>query len=296
MAYSTILQIAQAVAPRLQLPTPSVLVTTVDNNVLLIRAMIDQTVQDIARDYAWPELQKEYTFTLATSTASYALPADADILLSETFWNRDQRWPLIGPIDAVMWQQYKSGIIASLPRQRIRVKGWTDKQLFIDPTPSSDDNGQTCVFEYISKTTFAPRTWVASTSWLGNNACSYNGNIYVRGSTGAATTGTVAPTHTSGTVSDGLINWTYTDAAYDSTSVNNNDTDQVILDSRIIEDGVVWRFKQERGLDFEGLKADAQAQLDIAKSKLAAASIVTMSRMGSLPNTLGLWSYPEGNF
>ncbi|HPC91678.1 MAG TPA: hypothetical protein PLJ74_05435 [Myxococcota bacterium] len=296
MAYSTILQIGQAVAARLQLPQPATLIGNTDANVLLILAMINQTVQDLARDFAWPELQKEYTFTLATDTASYVLPTDIDLFQSETFWNRTQHWPLIGPIDAVLWQQYKSGIIASLPRQRIRVKGWTDKQMFFDPTPSSSENGQICVYEYISKTTFAPKTWVASTSWLGNGACSYNGNIYTRVGTGAATTGTTAPTVTSGSESDGSITWTFTNVPYDSTTVNNNDTDQVILDSRMIEDGTTWRFKQERGLDFEGLKADAMQQLDMAKSRLLGASVVNVSRTGNYPAMIGLWSYPEGNY
>lgn len=293
---STVLQVIQRAMLRVQLPSPTTANGNTDVNVSLMMAMLNQTLQDISRDFPWPELQKEHFITLVDGQASYPLPSDFDLFLTETMWNRDSRWPLIGPITPTVWQQYKSGIVTTLPRQRLRVKGWTNNQIFFDPTPDADDAGQLCVFEYISKTTIAPRTWVASTSWVENAECSFNGNIYTRGSTGAATTGTTAPTHTSGTVSDGSILWTYTNAAHDATTVNSNDTDQILLDDRIIEDGTVWRFKQERGLDFEDIRAQAMKALDLSKSRLIGAGILDLRIANTLPNTIGLWSYPDGNF
>lgn len=260
---------------------------------ILLKAMIETALTDIASEYPWPELQREYTFTLATSTASYALPGDFNRFQMETMWNRTQKWPLIGPLDAVEWQQYKSGLVTTLPRQRYRIKYWATTQFFVDPTPSSSENGQTCVYEYISATTLRPKTWVASTSWAGISYCSYNGNIYDRGGTGAATTGTTAPTHTSGTVSDGSINWTYVSAAY-STIID--DSDEVILDNTMITDGAIWRFKQERGLDFEDLRQQANNQKDANKTNLSSAGVLTINKMRGGAFMIGPWSYPEGNF
>lgn len=292
----TVLQMIQGVAARLQLPIPSAVNGSTDANVILMTAMLNQTLQDLQREFAWPELQRQYTFTLATGVASYAIPLDMDQFQSATFWNRTQRWPLIGPIDSVLWQQYKSGLITTFPRQRIRVVGWSNNQMFIDPTPSSDQNGETCVYEYISKTTIAPREWVASTSWTGNASCAYNGNIYYRGSTAAATTGTTPPTWTSGSASDGSITWEYSDGAYNSTTINQNDTDRIILDPASVEDGTVWRFKQERGLDYEDLRNQALEQLGITKARLLGAGVINVSRTDNYPGLIGVWSYPEGNF
>lgn len=287
----TILAIVQECSDRLQIPRPSAFVTSTDNNMLLLKAMLIAALKDL-RDLPWIELQKEYTFTLATDTASYPMPSDFNYLLMDTLWNRSQSWPLIGPLDAIVWQNYKSGLITSFPRQRYRVKGWATKQFFIDPTPSSSENGQTCVFEYISSTMIRPKTWVASTSWSGIQYCSYNGNIYDRGGTGAGTTGTNPPVHTSGSVTDGGITWTYLATSFE---VFTHDSDEVILDNPMVIRETVWRFKRERGLDFEALKKESDDARDEALTAFQGASAIPIGR-SRIPRGIGLWSYPEGNF
>lgn len=289
----TILGMAQKCAERLQIPSPSTLVDSTDNNIILLRAMMIQSLREIRDSYPWPELQKEYLITLTTNTASYPLPGDFDWTQNETLWNRSQHWPLLGPIDAVEWQVYKSGLVVSLPRQRFRVKGWATNQFFIDPTPDSTLNGQTVVFEYISRTCVAPRTWVASTSWTGDQYCSYNGNIYDRGSTAAANTGTSAPVHTSGSASDGSITWTYVSTQFENFST---DSDDVILDKDLVMDGAVWRFKRERGLDYQGLMEDSLARIEKAKTNLSGAGVLMINKWHQSPPLIGPWSYPEGNY
>jgi hypothetical protein len=288
----TVLALAQTCAKRLMLTSPSSFIGSTDNNMILLRAMLDQAIDEIRDLYPWPELQKEYTFTLATDTASYVLPSDYDRRLNDTSWNRTQARVLIGPVDAVIWQNYKSGLITTLPSQRFRVKGWTTNQFFIDPTPTSDLDGQTCVYEYISKTARRPKTWVASTSWSGIQYCSYNGNVYDRGATSAVSTGTTAPTHTSGAVSDGSITWTYLATEYTFA----HDSDEVLLDNNTVIEGTVWRFKRERGLDYESLRQDAENQLEEAKTKLNGAPVVSMAPASASKDYIGEWSYPEGSF
>lgn len=287
----TILTIAQNCAKRLQLRSPSALVSSTDNNMILLKTIIERTAQEIRNSYLWPELTKEYTFTLSTSTANYQLPTDFDRHHMETLWNRTQHWPLIGPIDSVLWQQYKSGLVTTLPRQRFRIKTWQDNQFFIDPTPTSSENGQTIAFEFISRSWLRPTTvWAALQPVTINQYRYYNGNIYQAGSTG--TTGTVAPTHLNGTVSDGSINFTY--VLYETITV---DTDECILDNEMITDGAVWRFKQERGLDFEDLRAQAETQLEQAKTRLQGAGVIPIQRtQGVFTPMIGPWSYPDGNY
>lgn len=289
----TVLSIAQMAAKRIGVQSPSTLLGSSDGNVILLRTMLERAVQEIRNEFPWPELQKELLFTLATSTANYVLPTDFDRFQNETLWNRTQRWPLLGPVDAVLWQVYKSGLITTLPRQRFRVKGWQTNQFYVDPTPGASDNGQICVFEYISRTCIKPKTWVTSTSWLGLRYCSYNGNIYDRGSEAAATTGTNPPTVTSGSVSDGSITWTFTNAVFDTVTY---DSDDVILDNEMITDAIVWMFKQQRGFDFEDDRRIANNQKDMAKSRLQGATTLSVNRRDYMPPYIGILSYPEGNF
>lgn len=287
----TALSIAQTCASRLGLAVPLTLVVNYDNNVMLLKAMIERTAQEIREGFAWPQLEREWTITLATNTDSYAFPGDFNRIISETWWNRTQKWPLIGPIDPVQWQQYKSGLVTTLPRQRFRVKYWADAQFFIDPTPTSSENGQTVVFEYITRTLWAPKTWVTGDAYSSTSYCSYNGNIYYTALGGV--TGATPPTHTSGSVSDGGVTWTYQSTFYDTIRA---DTDQTILDPQLIIEGAIWRWKEEKGYDFESLKFIAEANIDSAKTKLTGASILTVNNWRMTTPMIGVWSYPEGNY
>lgn len=290
----TILAIAQSCAKRLMITSPSSFIGSTDNNMILLLSMIDKTIDEIRDDFPWPELEREYTFTLVTSTASYALPGDYDSRTNESIWNRTQALPLIGPLSASEWQLYKSGLVTASPRQRYRVKGSTNTQMFIDPTPSSDENGETIAYEYLSTTARRPKTWVASTAWAGIQYCWYNGNIYDRGVVTAATTGTTAPTHVTSSASDGTITWTYVSAGYPAF---DDDTDEVILQNSLIIDGAVWRFKRERGLDYQELRFDAEKQIEDAKTKLIGASTISVSGgQGQQPHMIGLDNYPEQDF
>lgn len=289
----TVLAVAQRCTERLQLPAITTLVGNTSNNAILLKSLLEQAAQDLRDEYPWPELNKEYTFTFTDAVASYALPSDFNRTQMETLWNRTQHWPLIGPLDAVSWQFYKSGIVATFPMQRFRIKGWVTNQFFIDPTPDSTVATQTAAYEYISATTVRPITWVASTSWLGHQYCSYNGNIYNRGSAGAATSGTTPPTHTSGSVSDGSITWTYTNAIFDTVL---DDADEFILDNQMIIEGACWRFLQARGLDFEDYRANAMNQVDLAKTRLAGGSVLNVARMRLNAPMIGVWSYPQQDF
>lgn len=81
--------------------------------------------------------------------ASYPLPTDFETAIAQTYWDRNFRWQLLGPIDAQEWQVLKSGISPTGPRRRFRIYNNTFN---IDPVPgfSSSDNGSIEVYEYYS--------------------------------------------------------------------------------------------------------------------------------------------------
>ena len=402
----TILDIAKTCAGRLQLVKPTAFVSSTNNNDIFLMEMIYQAIQEIRDSFPWPELQKEYPFLTISGMDAYRMPQDLNQILVETMWNRDQKWPLLGPLDPSEWQNYKSGYIAAIPQTQYRVKGWNTSQFYMNPTPSDT---QLCIFEYISKTAFRPKSWAANTAYTLNTYVSSDGLILKCTTAGTSDTkqppefgrdGTVfwksvpawvnsisyyvdqyifanskvykctvagkgsavAPSHTSGsatngtctfeyystpdawvggttyaanvtvtastnaficaiggisadyspkfnsaltdvnsllaptvdTITDGSATWTVIQSGYETFLA---DTDEVILDNNCIIDGAVWRFKKERGLPYQELKADAEAQLTIMQTALSSSDVVS-ARAGQnkWPWMLGVWSYPVGNF
>lgn len=270
--------------------TVSAAVGSTNNNILSLLTFCEDAGKQMRDAFNWPELEKEHTFDLASSTPAYALPADFNAQIFETLWSRDNQWPLIGPLTPQQWQFRKSGISSSAVYSEFRVKGYSDTQFYINPTPTA--SGETLVFEYYTKTWIKPKTWVASTSWAGIQYCSYNGNIYDRGGTGAASTGTTAPTHTSGGVSDGSITWTYTLSPYE---VFAHDSDQIILDDELITQATVWRWKREKGFDYQELKKENEQAMEQAISQLRGASTIDW-RMRRGDFWLSYPITPDGNW
>lgn len=403
-----ILDIAKTCAGRLQLPKPTTFIGSNSNNDIFLLEMIYQAIQEIRDSYPWPELQKEYPFLTINGMDAYRMPQDLNAVLTETLWNRDQRWPLLGPLDPQEWQTYKSGYIAALPQSQYRVKGWNTSQFFINPTPSQTDF---CIFEYISRTAIRPKSWAANTAYLANTYVSNDGLILKCTTPGTSHTsespefgrdgtvfwksvpayvsaisyyveqyvyannkiyqctvsgkGSTAPSHSSGsattgtatflyistpsawvggtsyavgatatinsgsdyviatvggisgdytpkfrsvlqdvnsllaptvdTITDGTVVWTVIQSSYETFLA---DTDEVILDNQMIIDGAVWRFKKERGLPYQQLKQDAEAQLDIITTNLTSSDVVD-ARFGARarwPWWIGWHSYPIGNY
>lgn len=102
---------------------------------------------------------------------AYNLPSDLNYFITQTFWDRNFRWQLLGPLDAQEWQVLKSGISPTGPRRRFRIMG---NQFVIDPVPgfSTSDNGAIEAFEYYTNawcqstggTAGTPQTvWTADT-------------------------------------------------------------------------------------------------------------------------------------
>jgi hypothetical protein len=243
MTQFTLLQIGQKIAQRLQLPIISTIFGSTDNNLNLLLAMIEKAVNEIKDEFPWPELTKRATITLVTGQSEYALPADYDSRLTDTLWNQTQRRPLLGPIDAVTWETVKSGLITTLPLQRFRVFGYGNATFQIDPVPTAAENGQVCVYEYISS--YAIQT--------GSGPNTYGEEFTA-------------------------------------------DTNIVLLDGWLIINGALWRYKREKGQEYEELRRDAEAQIEAAKTKLMGATVLSTNSMNRTPPMIGVWSYPDGNY
>lgn len=225
-------------------------------------ATANRIIREAGDAYIWPQLTKQYTFTLVSGQATYALPEDINFQLSETMWNQSEEWYVYGPLSPQDRQYLESGTITSYPYQRFSILGSGLRRIKIDPTPGSDVAGQTMILEYVSKRPIAPKSWSASmTVSSADTYIEYDGNYYISVSSG--TTGATAPTHTTGDVSDGGVTWRYVSAAYDRFQA---DTDVCLIDEKVIEQGILERFAERQGVQVAA-RFDRQLQLAFERSK-----------------------------
>lgn len=284
----TLLTTIQDAAQELGLVKPSSVVTaTTDLVAQQLLAFFNRTGIQLRSEYDWPVLTKEYTFTLANGTAAYAMPGDFERFAHFTHWNRDTDWMLVGPMSESEWQYLKSsGTATSYPTQRWRFKDVTTNQFYVDPTPGSDADGDTCVFEYYRKNWIRPRLWVTATAFSAGTYSFYNGNWYLTSAGG--TTGATPPTHTSGSASDGTVSWAYVSDPYERGTA---DTDVSLLPEHLITMGIKWRYKQARNLEgWEVLRADFETEARKLSSANRGGGVIDLNaayRMQSFwyPNT-----------
>lgn len=106
----------------------------------------------------------------ATSTAQnfsfgqvfYALPSDLKYFIQATFWDRNFRWQMLGPISPQEWQTIVSGISPVGPRIRFRIM---DGQLAVQPPPGPTQT-DSLVYEYITKNWCTSAGGVGQQAWL----------------------------------------------------------------------------------------------------------------------------------
>ena len=150
----TLLSIAQAAAGELSIQVPTAVFSATAPGERQLLALANRTGIELAGTHNWPILQRETTFTLASGTAEYAMPSDFDRITRRTSWDRNDHWELLGPMTPQEWQWRKSGIVATSPRRRYRLKPSATTpyalKYVIDPTPAAGDVGSIMVFEYIS--------------------------------------------------------------------------------------------------------------------------------------------------
>lgn len=165
----TLLSVVQNVCLEIGIDQPTTVVSNPNQVPKLMLALANRGGAMLAKRSkgigTWTVLQKEHTFTTTDGTAEYSLPTDFDYLVADTLWDRANFWRLRGPLNAQEWQLYKSGIVATGPRRRVRIKpsdSSNSKAFFVDPTPGT--TGDTLVFEYVS------RNWCQSSGGTGQSA------------------------------------------------------------------------------------------------------------------------------
>jgi hypothetical protein len=248
---------------------------TIESNILTssesttkqLLAIAQRINRDIFEAYPWPKCYASSSVTLVAGQATYALPAAFSYYQYDTFWNQSTRWRVLGPISEQDWAQIQGYGLLPTINQRFQIRGLTNSELLITPTPTAANAGEVLIFEYIADRSITPKIWTTSTAFAANAYCFYNGNYYQ--TTAGGTTGATAPTHTTGTVSDGGVLWTYYSGPYNTFLA---DTDTSIFQEKLLEQGVLERFAEIHGLDSIRPKFDMQLHEEF--SKVAAGKII----------------------
>lgn len=87
---------------------------------------------------------------LTFSQDTYSEPYDFDHFENDTWWDRTNRWSLLGPDSPVIDQWHRSGIVTFGPRRHFRQLGYLANTYRIWPPPAEITNPLQLVFEYIS--------------------------------------------------------------------------------------------------------------------------------------------------
>lgn len=140
----TLLTIVKAAADEIQMPRPA---TVVGNNTPDAQRFLryaNKVGRAVMRKCNWQALRNEQTFTAtATEEQSGVLPADFDRFVPESFFNRDDKDFVTGPIDPVRWQ----GIVKAGGDNALPMFIYRNDSIYMSPTPTA---GHTYAFEYMS--------------------------------------------------------------------------------------------------------------------------------------------------
>ena len=193
MAWDTAANIINDAAVELGLISANIAApySSANRNIIQLCRLLKGVGQDLVKLRAWTHLQKEHTFSFVSGTADYSPPSDFARSIDQTFWNRTNRLPLGGPVDARHWQLLQavtaSGVLYNIFRTVAGV-------IRVYPTPTVTDS---IAFEYISSNWVEPATAQATLD-LATTAPAFDTVI------GAIPNGTVGNSYTFAALDDSL--------------------------------------------------------------------------------------------
>lgn len=144
---SSLLEIVQEFCKRTGLKEPSSVASATDTQPKQIMGLANEICEMLTDGYVWEALTKEATFTTVSGEDQGAMSTLAPdgflAVVKDTLYDRTQKVPLYGPLNAQIWQQNKAFVPAG-PLYRFRIRGGN---LLFSPAAAAD---HTIAFEYYS--------------------------------------------------------------------------------------------------------------------------------------------------
>jgi hypothetical protein len=158
----SLLTLIQDVCKQVALPAPTAVMSSTNSTVLEMLVMANSVGDELTRRYFWQELTREANFqstgTIDMGYLSGSIATDFAYWVDQTFWDRDLRQNIIGPVSMQEWQSDQSFAVVGPPYKFIVI---ADK-LLVGPTALAA--AHTMVFNYISK------NWCQSATGTGQSA------------------------------------------------------------------------------------------------------------------------------
>ena len=145
---ATLLSVVQDLCKRQNLPSPSTVYGSTDQQILQMMALLEEEGNDLAARHNWQGITREASHTAIAAEDQGAIATIADdgfrFILNETIWDRTTKLPVCGPVSPQEWQNLKA-VTSTGPRYRFRIRGG---KLLVNPTATA---GESWYFEYVSK-------------------------------------------------------------------------------------------------------------------------------------------------
>jgi hypothetical protein len=156
-----LLAIVTTMAGEAGLPLPVSVVGNPDAQVQQLYALSNREGRELANiEGGWETQRGEQLITTIIGQATYAFPTDFAYYVQATFWDRNNRWPVAGPMSPQAWQTIKSGLLPSGVNRRFRIMNGA---ITIDPTPT---DVTTLAIEYISSNWCQSATGIKQSQFL----------------------------------------------------------------------------------------------------------------------------------
>jgi hypothetical protein len=142
----SLISLVQQLSGEMNLPQPTAVISSEDQNVKKLLALLRATCDDLLAEHDWQVLQTRYALTTSNGVDNYAFPSDIERFISATFFDETNRWPLRGPLTPSGWEWLKTTQLSSSPFERFRIQG---DRLYLYPTPGASPIS--LAMEYVSR-------------------------------------------------------------------------------------------------------------------------------------------------
>jgi hypothetical protein len=264
---TTALELAQSAAVEMGLAPPASIYSTSELIPQQLGALLNVTGEMLVKRRVWRRLFRDTTVQTIVGQGTYPLPDDFARPITQTEWDRVNRWPLIGPETSQQWQWLKSGILSTGPRERFRLVG---NALELWPVPAA---GAVTTNERVTD--------------VGDTRVTSDGDIRIEGS----------DTNNASVIFSYyyISKWWALSPSGDPKKKCDNDDDQMIFDDRLMISGIKLRFYQSKQFDTTSFAAEFQSNLDDAIAQDSGGPILSMARQPAFP-LITIYNIPDGNW
>jgi len=166
MAKTLLTLIQNAIDELGSLATPSFIIGNSDQTVKQFLALANREGKEFfdmaGSSNGWSELRKTATFNMVAAQETYPLPSDFQYFLSQTIWDSNYRWQLLGPLDEQEWNVLKYGLSPTGPRVRFKI---ANNLIYLNPIPAAGVT-DTIAYSYLSNGWCKSSGGTAQTEWL----------------------------------------------------------------------------------------------------------------------------------